>query len=122
MSGSDKQKQSPKLPPPSPKKKRSRRRDIWRINGKASAFILEKRSEVKGVEIWTPEAWYNDPVHLARSVFKMKAASIVNLGEGNLVEAVKKAHAEIVYLLKEAAPLEPFAIEWAEKMKGGGDE
>jgi hypothetical protein len=108
--------------PPPPPPKRGRRSEAYRINGKPSAFILERRTIVKGVEVWTPESWWTDPVQMAKSILKMKAASVLNLGEGNFTEAIKKAHAEIAYLLKEAAPLEPFVIEWADKLKKGDDE
>lgn len=101
---------------------KKKREEVWRINAKPSAFVLEKQSFVKGRELWTPELWYSDPVAMAKSLLRMKASSIINVGDGNLIEAIEKAHAEIVYLIKEAAPLEPFVLEWAEKLKEGGDD
>ena len=93
------------------------RKQKWRINGKPKSYVLEKaymlkdKKTGKEKEVWSAEAWYTDPFQMVRSLRDMKARSYLNLGDDNLLDAIRKANNDLMDMLKDPAPLKEFAIE-----------
>jgi len=101
------------------------RKEIWRINGKPNAYVLEvkRRRKRKGryIDVWRAEAWFTSAKQAALFAMNLKARSIINLGEGSVIEAITKATNMVVDMFKAQNALCEFAIEWAEGVVGDVD-